>query len=802
MSEDLLGELSLEQKVRLLTGEDFWSLYPEPRIGLRKILVSDGPAGVRGTNWDERDRSANIPSPTALAASWDVSLVERLGRLLAAEARRKNVDVLLAPTVNLHRSPLGGRHFEAYSEDPLLSAEIGAAYVRGVQSGGVAATVKHFVANDSETERMTYDVTVDDRALREVYLAPFERIVAEGVWAVMAAYNAVAGATMTESPLLREILQEEWGFDGVVMSDWFATRSTVAAGNAGLDLAMPGPIGPWGDALVAAVRSGEVDEARIDDKVRRLLRLAARVGALEGVEPVVPLVAPAPAAEIAALGREAAACGMVLVKNSGVLPLSAGALRKVAVLGPNALHARTMGGGSASVSPTYTVTPLAGLTAALGEGVEVVAAEGCFPTTSLAPVPLEQVTDPADGTPGLRVRFVDETGATLAEEHRESAQLTYLGSFAGADPAKVRAVEIATRYTASADGEHLLGAAGVGQFRLTVDGHDVIDQVIDPPGGDLVEAMMKPDQAYAPVRLAAGGSVDVVLRHDLPAGNTFAAAMLRLVAQPPRRAEDDELAHAVALAAEADAVVLAVGTNEEVESEGYDRAGLALPGRQDELVRRVLAANPNTVVVVNSGAPVVLPWLAEAPAVLLSWFAGMETGNALADVLLGVAEPGGRLPTTWPASESDVPVYSTQPVEGGLTYAESIHVGHRGWLRSGAEPAFWFGHGLGYTTWSYDSAAVEGDAVEVTVANTGSREGREVVQVYASRPESAVDRPARWLVGFAVVSAASGAAATVRIPLPARAFEHWSGDGWEREPGPFTLHVGRSVADTPLTLEV
>ncbi|SHN46239.1 beta-glucosidase family protein [Cryptosporangium aurantiacum] len=801
MSEDLLGKLSLEQKVRLLTGEDFWSLYPEPAVGLRKVVLSDGPAGVRGTNWDERDRSANIPSPTALAASWDVGLVQRLGRLLAAEARRKNVDVLLAPTVNLHRSPLGGRHFEAYSEDPLLSGEIGAAYVRGVQSGGVAATVKHFVANDSETERMSYDVTVDDRALREVYLAPFERIVAEGVWAVMAAYNAVAGATMTESPLLRDVLQDEWGFDGVVMSDWFATRSTVAAGNAGLDLAMPGPISPWGDALVAAVRDGSVPESRIDDKVRRLLRLAERVGALDGIAPAVPLIGPAPDAEVAALSREAAARGMVLVKNAGVLPLSAPALRKVAVIGPNAVQARTMGGGSASVSPTYTVTPLAGLSAALGEGVEVVAASGCFPSEKLDPVPLEQVTDPVDGTPGLRVRFVDETGAPLAEEHRESGQLTYLGSFAGAEASRVSAIEIATRYTALVDGDHLLGAAGVGQFRLTVDGHDVLDQVIDPPGPDLVEAMMNPDQAYAPVRLAAGGSVDVVLRYELPAGNTFAAAMLRLVAQPPRRTEDDELEHAVALAASADAVVLAVGTNEEVESEGYDRAGLALPGRQDELVRRVLAANPRTVVVVNSGAPVVLPWLDEAPAVLLSWFAGMETGNALADVLLGAEEPGGRLPTTWPAAEDDVPVYSTRPVDGGLTYTESIHVGHRGWLRSGAQPAFWFGHGLGYTTWAYSAAAVGGNAVEVTVQNTGSRSGREVVQVYASRPESAVDRPARWLVGFAVVSAAAGSAATVRIPLPARAFEHWSGDGWEREPGPFTLHVGRSVVDTPLTLE-
>ena len=278
--------LSLEQKVRLLTGADFWSLHAEPAAGLRRLVVSDGPAGVRGERWDERETSANVPSPTALAATWDERLVEQIGRLLAFEARRKGVDVLLAPTVNLHRTPYGGRHFECFSEDPLLTARIGVAYVRGVQSGGVGATVKHVVANDSETQRTTLDARIDERALRELYLAPFEAIVREaGVWSAMAAYNGVNGDPMTESPLLRDVLHGEWGFDGVVMSDWFATRSTQASAGAALDLVMPGPDGPWGSALVAAVRGGEVDEATIDDKVVRILRLAARVGALEGSSP-------------------------------------------------------------------------------------------------------------------------------------------------------------------------------------------------------------------------------------------------------------------------------------------------------------------------------------------------------------------------------------------------------------------------------------------------------------------------------------------------------------------------------------
>src|SRR3954471_765234 len=257
-----LDALDLDAKVRLLTGADFWALHPEPAAGLRRVVTSDGPAGVRGERWDERDKAANVPSPTLLAATWDEARIERIGRLLAAECRRKGVDVLLAPTVNLHRSPFGGRHFECLSEDPLVTARIGAAYVRGLQEEGVAATVKHFVANDSETERFSLDARVAERPLRELYLVPFEAIVAAAQpWAVMAAYNGVNGATMTESPMLADVLEDEWGFDGVVMSDWYAARSTERAANAALDLAMPGPTGPWGDALVAAVRDGRVSEA-------------------------------------------------------------------------------------------------------------------------------------------------------------------------------------------------------------------------------------------------------------------------------------------------------------------------------------------------------------------------------------------------------------------------------------------------------------------------------------------------------------------------------------------------------------
>ena len=379
-----IARLCLEQKVRLLTGADFWALYPEPGAGLRRVVTSDGPAGVRGETWDERDTSANVPSPTALAATWDCDRVAAIGRLLAAEARRKGVDVLLAPTVNLHRTPYGGRHFECFSEDPLLTARIGVAYVHGLQSQGVGATVKHFVGNDSETERMSVDVRIDERTLRELYLAPFEAIRPReaGAWAVMASYNRVNGSTMTESPLLRAILHDEWGYDGLVMSDWTATRSTEAAARAALDLAMPGPaerFGPWGDALLEAVRAGHVDEALIDDKVLRILRLAARVGGLDGAFPVYPGPRGHPAraaghrrGQLRAGPQRALAAPAGPLRLDGSGPDGSGPGR-VALIGPNAEIARTLGGGSATVYPPYTVSPLDGLRAA---GLDVAFAPG------------------------------------------------------------------------------------------------------------------------------------------------------------------------------------------------------------------------------------------------------------------------------------------------------------------------------------------------------------------------------------------------------------------------------------------
>jgi beta-glucosidase len=422
-----LAQLSLEEKVRLMTGADIWSLHPMPDIGLRRLVTSDGPAGVRGETWDERSPSANVPSPTALAASWDPVRVERMGRLLASEARRKGVDVLLAPTVNLHRTPYGGRHFECFSEDPELTAVVGTAYVEGLQAEGVAATVKHFVANDSETDRFSVNALVDERVLRELYLTPFERIVAAGVWAVMAAYNQVNGTTMTENSMQRDVLKREWGFDGVIMSDWYATRSVAAAGEDLLDLAMPGPESPWTEWLLEAVQSGKISESAVDGHVLRILRLAARVGALDGLEGATPSARRWSDEELSAELRASSAAGMVLIKNDGLLPLTASSLRQVAVIGPNAATARTLGGGSATVFPAYVVSPLDGLRVTLSDETRMVHAVGVRSSerTEIASKDLLQLPDGSG--PGVEVIFFDADDHELGRQQRQAGSMMWWG---------------------------------------------------------------------------------------------------------------------------------------------------------------------------------------------------------------------------------------------------------------------------------------------------------------------------------------------------------------------------------------
>ena len=788
----LLQQLTLEEKAALVQGADFWTTVPLPKIGLRAMTLSDGPAGVRGPRWDEREPSLNLPSGSALAASWDNALAYRYGAAAASEARRKDVDVVLGPTINLHRSPLGGRHFECFSEDPELTSGLAAAYVRGLQENGVAACPKHYVANDSETDRFTVDVQLDDRSLRELYLAPFERAVEAGAWTIMSAYNSVDGVTMTENDLLETPLNSEWGFDGVVISDWTAVRSLDAVA-ASQDLAMPGPAPAWAE-LVDAVRDGRIAEADLDRKVLRLLLLAERVGALGTDAAVTP--APVDARSFA---REAAVEGTVLLANDGSLPLSP-ALSRIAVIGHNALEARTQGGGSATVLPEQIVTPLEGIRTAFANA-EVSYEIGAVVQEGVAEIPLEQIANPVTGAPGVRVSFFDAHGAELFAEDRRSTALVWFGG--DAPIAASRRVVLEADFVADETGEIELGFAGANPGVLQVDGETVLDEAPVIEGTDLGAAFLNPPSltATVPVEQGVARRIRLELRVNEVESALSGALSVTLGIAPERTDPDELIARAVASADDAEVAVVVVGTNSKVESEGYDRTDLALPGRQDDLVRAVAATGTPTVVVVNAGSPVELPWAADVAAIVQGYFGGQEFGAALADVLTGTAEPGGRLPTSWPAALADVPVTAVTPTDGTLRYDEGIHIGYRAWLKDAAAPAFPFGHGLGYTTWSWGTAQRDGDALEVTIANTGARAGKQVVQVYAERADSSVERPVRWLVGYGVVRAAAGETVTARIPLPARRFAHWNGAGWQVEPGTYTLRIGASVAASNLELD-
>ncbi len=817
----LVAGLTLDEKALLTAGRDGWSTAGVPRAGIPPVRMTDGPNGARGSSvLGAGDATAVcVPCGSALGATFDVDLLERVGALLGDEARTKGCRVLLAPTVNLHRSPLAGRNFECFSEDPLLSGRAAAAYVRGVQSRRVAVTVKHLVANETETERYTSSSEVDERALRELYLLPFELAVTEGgALGVMTSYNRLNGRWCAEDEaLLAGILRGEWGFDGLVVSDWYAAVHTRDSARAGLDLEMPGPARAFGPALADAVRAGEVDEALLDAQVLRLLGALERVGALddEPDEPERSIDLP----EHRALAREAAVAGTVLLANDGVLPLDPGALRTLAVVGPNADRAQVMGGGSARLRAHHRETPLAVLRERLGDAVDVRFERG---------VDIDVQAQAMDVTFDVELfAGLEPTGEPVARARREDGLLLWMEAPAEGLDHDAFSFRARATLTPAEDGPHRVTVVQAGQARVLVDGAVVVDGTVDPPPPGDAFFGGGSEEVSGEVRLEAGRPVEVVVEYvTRGAQSDFRGVKVGL--RPPE--PPDLLERAVAAAAGADAVVVVVGTNDDWETEGADRTTMDLPGRQDELVERVLAANPRTVVVVNSGAPVTMDWAPRAPAVLQAWFGGQEMARALADVLLGDADPGGRLPTTLPERLEHTPSFGAFPGENGrVRYAEGVLLGYRWYEARGLPVRFPFGHGLSYTTFALGAPSLsgsrvgpgEGLVVEVDVTNTGARAGTEVVQLYVAPRAPRLVRPPKELKAFAKVRLEPGESATARLELGPRAFAAWDpGDpelpalrerlsaspllrvaprreqgGWVVDPGTYELHVGRSSAD-------
>ena len=790
--DELVAELTLEEKVSLLAGTDWWHTAAVDRLGIPALKMSDGPAGVRGAHVSGGPPSASFPCGTALGATWDVDLVRRIGVALAAELESKGAQLILAPTVNLHRTPLAGRNFECYSEDPYLTARLAVAYIEGVQSRGVGATVKHFVANDSEYERMTISSEVSERALRELYLLPFEAAVCEaGTWAIMSAYNKVAGRWCSENAdLLTTILRDEWGFDGMVVSDWFGTHSTDDAANAGLDLEMPGPSVHRGEALQKAVESGTVSGAVLDQRVRRVLQLAERTGVLAGTaaDPRNERHDDDPAR--VALLREAAAASIVLLKNDGgLLPLDPASLTSVAVIGPTAANASSQGGGSAQVLSPYDVSPLEGLRSALGDGVSVTFEPGATISRGAARIDPTRLT--GDGF--TAEYFVGESleGASVHTEATRRSWFRWDRQFVPAGAGVPWSMRLSGTFTATFAGEHTFSVRSASRVRLWVGDGVALDGWAAGEGRRTLAGS---------VSLAEGESVEVRLEYT--AVDNDLTLDLRVLEPLP----EDLAGRAVQAAAAADVAVVVVGLDSTWETEGRDRAGLLLPGGQAALVERVAAANPRTVVVVNTGAPVEMDWVDAVPAVLQLWYPGQEGGNALGDVVVGRVTPGGKLPTTFPRRLTDIPAMLNYPGERGeVRYGEGLFIGYRAFDRMGLEPRFPFGHGLSYTTFSYGPVHPStteigpGGAVQVRVdvTNEGVVAGDEIVQLYVRDPEATVIRPDKELKGFTRLRLEAGQTKSATFTLDERAFAFWdpSVHDWVVEPGRFEVLIAASATD-------
>ncbi|KAF9639181.1 putative beta-glucosidase protein [Lasiodiplodia theobromae] len=821
--EDALSKLDLNEKVELLSGIDFWHTKPIPRLSIPSIRTSDGPNGVRGTRFFNGVPAACFPCGTALAATWDTSLIRSGGALMGKEAIAKGAHVILGPTTNMQRSPLGGRGFESFSEDPYLAGAMSAATVQGIQSTGVAATIKHFVCNDQEHERQAVDAIVTPRALREIYLMPFQIAQRDArPLAYMTAYNRVNGVHMSDNrEILQGILRDEWGFDGLVMSDWFGTYTSADSINAGLDLEMPGPPRVRGKQTLIAHSVRKVSDQTIDERVRKVLGLVNAVDALNIPEnaPEKSIDSPETSATLRNVARDA----IVLMKNDGnILPFKKD--RSLAVIGPNAKIAAYAGGGSANLRPYYAVTPYDGIRAQKDDVKYALGAEGY---RSL-PVLSHLTKTKTDGKPGLLAKFFTEppteAGRQAVDEVRVEASDILLSDYTNAAiTSDTFWMDLEGTLTVEDGGEYVFGVSVCGTARLFVGGVLVVDNTENQRQGDTFFGSGTVEEKGT-MRLEAGKTYDVYLQFGssttsnmkTPGATVMAGGGVRVggtrVTEP-----QDEIDKAVKLAKEVDQVVIIAGLNGDWESEGYDRRHMSLPGHTNALIAAVAAANPTgTAVVMQSGTPVdMTPWIDAVPALLHAWYGGNETGNAIADVLFGTdgANPSAKLPLSFPRRNEDNPAFlNFRSERGRALYGEDVYVGYRFYEKLGREVLFPFGHGLSYTAFDFEGdvdvseAGGKDEAATITVTasvrNTGAVPGRQVVQVYVSPRAPSINRPPKELKGFAKTDVLQpGETAKVRVELQkkyAAAFWDELRDAWVVEEGVYDVLVGDSSASTPL----
>ncbi|HSB01327.1 MAG TPA: glycoside hydrolase family 3 C-terminal domain-containing protein [Anaerolineales bacterium] len=795
--DELLGQMTLAEKISMLAGADLWHSVPVPRLGIPQFKVTDGPNGARGAWGNMGHTSVATPVGIALGATWNPDLVEKVGNVLADELKAKGAHILLAPTVNIHRTPIAGRNFECYSEDPFLSGMLASAYIKGIQSKGVGACIKHFVANDQEYERFSMSSEVDERTLREIYLEPFRIAIRNSnPWSVMSSYNRVNGTYACENNhTLLEILKGEWKYEGFVMSDWFGTYDAEVP-TSGLDLEMPGPARWMSEEHVRnALAKGTLTEAALDDKIRRLLCVLEKAGLFANPELQPERGENKP--QHRKIIREAAREAIVLLKNEAVLPLKK--VKSIAVIGPYARTAQILGGGSSSVTPHYTISPYEGIKDRAGRKIKVETAPGCFIYKNI-PAPVPESLSTADGRRGLRLSLFNGTEFAGKPSHTEVTTRVQYGWFENTVPnvdQEAFSARLEGFFTPQESGMHTFALSAVGWAKLYFDGKPVIDHTAD---SDMAK------QLTAELKLEGGKAYPIKIEYYWKGNPRWRS--LSFGHQPPHA--KDTLAEAVRLAKNSDVVVLIASLNAEWETEGSDRVDMKLPGAQNELIERVAKANKNTIVVLNVGSAVEMPWIDKVSAVLQLWYDSQEQGNALADILFGDVNPSGKLPTTFPVRLQDNPAYTNYPGENGkVRYGEGIFVGYRYYDKKELAPLFPFGHGLSYTTFQYSNLRLSAKSitpnellkVRVDVINTGNVAGKEVVQLYVRDVSATVARPEKELKAFAKLELAPKQTRTVTFILDREAFWYFDvkKNAWTTEPGDFEILVGSSSRDIRLT---
>jgi beta-glucosidase len=794
--EELLNQLTFREKVSLLSGEDDWHTVAIPRLGIPALVMTDGPHGVRANRTGGKrmqGAATSFPTGVSMAASWDPALIEHVGEALAEETRALGCDILLGPCVNIARVPLAGRNFEAYAEDPYLAGRTGVAWVKGLQRKGVGASLKHYACNNQEFERHRGSSVVDERTLREIYLAQFEMVVKEAnPWTVMCSYNRINGVYASENDdLQNQILKDEWGFEGVVVSDWGANHTTVESVAGGLDIEMPGPALYYGRLLEAAVNTWQLNEDIIDEAARRMLRMIVKSGKMDGDMPAGSLNTP----EHQTLARELEEASITLLKNDdNVLPLKG--VQSIAVIGPNATECRIGGGGSSYLEPPYRVSPLEGLKAKLGaavldRAVTINYEQGCDNSVELPAIKPDYLGE------GLLCEFFNNTdfsGAPVASRSERNIEDWRIRLQPGVDP-KVFSARWTGTLTVPSSGRYALQLRNACIARLYLDGELVLEAAPGEEGGWLGSV------AQTFMTLEAGRAYALKVEYIKLPDVDFTGLYLQGAFAPD---PDDRLERAVALAKQSDVAIIFGGMPKGFESEGADRPHMKLPGDQDMLIAAVAAANPNTVVVLNVGSPVEMPWVDDVAAVVLAYYMGQEGGNAVANVLTGAVNPSGKLPVTFPKRYEDNPSYINYPGTMEVLYGEGIFVGYRYYDKKNVEPLFPFGHGLSYTTFAYSDVQVP-DVVKagapvrvaVTVTNTGTVAGQEVVQLYVGDPVSSLVRPPKELKGFKKVNLEPGASAVVEFTLDERALSFYDPyrSQWVAEPGAFEVLFGSSSRD-------